>query len=189
MATQIEICNMAILEVGGNRIDDINATEIEAVLCKANYDTCRKAALEDAEWSFAIDRVALAPDALPPAFGWGFQFTLPAGVLRVLKVAEDIRFDYPTRWVREGNKILCDSGTIYVRFIKNVVDTLLFSDKFALAFSLLLASKLAIPIAHSTKIKVELIESYRLAIMEAANKDGMQGTNTTFQNHQYINAR
>lgn len=190
MASQLEICNMAIVLVGGQRISDITDTEqAEAIVCNDNYETVIYATMEDAEWSFAMTRASLSPDVTSPDFGYEYRFQKPTDCLRVIDASARVDFRDNLEWVVEGNYILTDAEAIYIRYIARISDTTLYSDQFVQAVVLKLAAALAIPIAGSVKLRDKYEEEAAAASAMGANKDGMQGVNTEFKNYQLINAR
>lgn len=189
MIDQVRICNMAIVLVGGNRIDSLDSDQVEAIACLDQYDTSVFTVMEDAEWSFAMTRALLSPLSDAPAFGYGQQFRLPKGCLRVTQASDEPYFISGLSWVREGNLVLADAEALYIRYIQKVEDPLLYSHQFVEAVVCKLASNLAIPLAASPKLKGQYEDEYQLKLAGAVNKDNMQGVPSFFQNYQTINVR
>ena len=70
-SSEAEICNLALQEVGAQRILSLNDDTVEAKLCKDFYSNVRDELLRSHPWKFAIKRVALAEvSGSTPAFGF-----------------------------------------------------------------------------------------------------------------------
>jgi hypothetical protein len=190
MTSQIDICNMAIGKVGGNRIDNIDEpSQVEAILCKDHYNTIVDSILESAEWSFAIKREVMSLDPSPPIFGYSYRYKLPTSCIRLLQCSEDSAFAVDTPWAREGEYVLSESSTLYVRYIQHISDPMLYSGMFIEAVVLKLASALAIPLTGDKKLHEALMQAFENTRNDAANKDSLQGRTGEFQNYALINAR
>ena len=187
MASQIEICNMAIVQVGGNRIDNIDdQAQVEAIACRDHYATALDAVLESSEWVFATARAAISPDLVPPssAYTQSARFLLPADCVRVLEVNA-----HAHDWVREGSYIYASVDTLILRYIQRVVDTTRYPGTFVEALVVHLASRLAIPIAHSRELAGQLDDAFLKMVGFASNKDGMQTPTKPYMTFKTLNAR
>ena len=176
--SQVSIANQALGWLGANLITSIDDDSVEANLVKANWDPLRRAVLEAREWTFAVDRRILTPLVNEPPFGASNAFLIPSDALRILTVRNDAREDTSfngLHWVREGDRILCDSDKIHVRYLKDVEDVLLFSPAFAQALAARLAWDLAVPLTESGNKEQTMARKYEYALREAAATDGMQG--------------
>ncbi|MDF3613690.1 hypothetical protein P3S34_26705, partial [Enterobacter hormaechei] len=65
-------------------------------------------------WNCAIKRVVLSPVSGAPVFGYGYQFSLPGDLVRVLSVGEP-RDDIDYRI--EGSRLLANIDVIRLRYI------------------------------------------------------------------------
>lgn len=189
----VDICNQALSWLGADLITSINDDSEEAKTCKANYALLRDAVMEAREWSFAIQRLALAPLARTPVYGYSKQFLVPSSVLRVLSVP-----DSPTSgstvglngggadWLQdvefwrmesqpEGRVILADRATLVIRAIIRVTNEAFWSPTFVQAFAARLAAELAMPLVESRELQVDMHSLYAAKLAEAASLDGMQG--------------
>ena len=63
-------------------------------------------------WNCAIKRVILSPDVEMPAFGYTYQFTLPADWIRTLSVGE-----YGEEIDRSEDGIVADTDTLKLRYV------------------------------------------------------------------------
>jgi len=174
--TQVEVCNLALGWIGSELITSIDDQATPARLCKASWATTRDAILEAREWSFAIRRFQLAPDATAPAFGWVRRFAIPSTVLRVLRCL-DLDGE-PVDWQREGAYIVSDELTINMLALVRIETTADLPASFGHALAARLAADLAIPVADSAKLQVAMWNLYGHKLAEAAGLDAMQGRAT-----------
>ena len=173
MASDTDICNIALSYLGANKIIDISDKTFEADICLLNYANVRDAVLEDVNWTFATKRIVLkSPDDPPPLFGFSNSFTLTNDILRVIRVNNN-----RGEWVKEGNKILIDSDTIEIMAIVQVTDPQRFPASFISAFASRLAAEIALPITSSSKHQDKMITMYTAKKKWAIGNDGRQGVN------------
>lgn len=164
---------MALGLIGQNEIANLETdTGDTAVKCRRFYDPARKACLRDHKWNFAIKRSpALAENSPAPAFGWAHSFKLPTNpeCLRVL----ELNGSDCVRWEVEGKNLLTDATTAVIKYIFDAPADqwdALFVDQFAL----LLASKLALAVAHDAPYSEKLLGIYERRLMDAKAVDGQE---------------
>lgn len=113
-ATPVSICSNALLRLGDKTISSFEDGTDRAVLASNLWPDARDYVLRRHPWNCAIKREVLAPDAVAPAFGWQYQFQLPADWLRTIQVGEDgERQPYKI----EGRKILMDSNVLKLVYV------------------------------------------------------------------------
>jgi hypothetical protein len=169
----VGLCNAALGLVGAGAITSLSDASTPAELCTLLYPICRDSVLEEREWTFAVERRHLALDGTAPDHGWTKRYLIPSGTLRVLDL--DDGYD-DTKWVREGQYIVCDEdGPIHVRLLTRVEDPALWSPGFTMALTYRLASALAGPLTENRSKEESLYTQYKAALRSAAANDGMQG--------------
>lgn len=124
MTSETAICNMALLQLGGERITSLDDSSREAKLCQTFYETTRDAVLESGAWTFATDRAILVPDATPPSWGYANRFLLPSECLLVREVHDTSQDPAPTidDWEVENGYLLIDVATVWIRYTLRVTD-------------------------------------------------------------------
>lgn len=182
MATETEIFNMGVALVGGSAIANIDAAasdsdSAELVLARLFYDPSRDAVLESANWGFAMARATLSEDATPPDFEYDSRFEKPSDCLRVVAVSLTGDFDDDAKWMLEGDYILANADTIYIKYVKQVSDTTLFSSLFVSALSAYLAMVLAIPRTRDNKVLASMQKLYAGLVHQATTMSSQQGSN------------
>lgn len=171
MASQTDICNMALSYLGANQIIEISDASPEATLCNLNWESCLEAVLEDVNWTFATKRYKYdSPRTEAPKFGWSFSYALPAEVLRVIEVNEN-----KYEWALEDGNILTDMGSVEVLAIVKVTDTTKFPPQFVKALAAFLASEIALPLTNSPVHQQAMGQQYMAKRKWAQGNDGRQG--------------
>jgi len=190
--SEVTICNLALSWLAGNLIISIDDDINEAKLCKANYELSRDAVLEAIAWTFATKRYALTPEANTPAWGYAFQFTLPADIITILEVTDVSSTPNGANnldWRREGHMILCDASNIYVKAIFKQTDPVRFPPNFVQALASRLASEIAIPLTESASLMKEMEGKYKDRLLIAAGTDGIQGKSDVIQSRKLTGVR
>lgn len=81
-----DLFNEAIDALGALHIDNPTSMARNAKICKARWDSVRRAELRRHPWRCAITRVQLAPLAARPAFGdLRFMYPVPSDYLKMIK--------------------------------------------------------------------------------------------------------
>lgn len=188
--TQLELCNVALSHLGEARINALSDDTARARACALHYLPVLKEVLRSHRWNFAVARVEIAPDGTAPAFGWGYQFTLPADCLRVLEVNDSEAGDWISdEWIIEGRKLLTNAATLRLIYLRDVEDEALTDPLFAQAFGLKLAVALSEVIRGSTGKTGDLLQIYqnvtaplarRVDANEGRRRKGMLPLNSRF---------
>jgi len=83
--SKVAMCNLSLSLVKQKPISSIDKPLSDNEnLCAMWFDEVRLALLRETAWNFAIRRVALAPDATAPIFGFTHRFKLPSDFVRFL---------------------------------------------------------------------------------------------------------
>jgi hypothetical protein len=109
--TKTDIFNQALSRLGdATQIASDAENTPNAIACRAHYDRTRQTT-QLHPWNFATTRAILEPEDDAPAFGFKYQFELPANCLHVTQCNK--RGD---RYRVEGRFILSDASSInYLR--------------------------------------------------------------------------
>ena len=209
MTTQIDICNKAIVRLGGNLLTSndgtlagVAADSLELKLCRLNYEVIRDVVTADRIWSFALARVILdTPEVTKPVFGYGNQFAIPTDSLNIWRVHypsdtsveyADFQSDTSGDWRVEGNMILANSDKIHVEYIRRLdqqSDIALMSAGFIDTFSLRLAVELCNPIAQSATLFASLSQEYEFRKANSYAVNGSQAKHESFKSTQLTRVR
>jgi hypothetical protein len=185
MASEVDICNLALAHLGDNAtVASIDPPEgsAQAEHCALFYPIARDALLEQHAWKFATKRVLLASlDA--PTWEWAYAYAQPSDALRLLAVlpessSSDEAQEYEAETDSDGRAILLtNQQAANLRYIARVTDTTAFSPLFVNALSWLLAAHLAGPVIKGdagAAMAKTCMQNYALALSTARVSDANQ---------------
>ena len=146
MASEVLICNAALqLIKNSKQITDLTQGTKEANACEVIFEELRDSLLEMHNWNFATKRVKLGQLTTTPAFEWEYSYQLPSDFLRAVSIHENSTGMDRIPYKIEGNTISSDAADLYLRYISRENDPNKMPATFRVAFSKLLASRLAVP--------------------------------------------
>jgi len=150
MASDVDICNMALAHLGEDGVV-VSITppdgSAEAGHCARFFGLARTEALEMHSWAFATKRVALAA-LTNDGTAWGYKFALPSGCVKVRKVLPYGVYDETKsmEYVVEGQSLYCQDEAPTLIYTWSITDTTKYTSGFLSCFSYLLGSYVAGPI-------------------------------------------
>lgn len=172
MASETSICNRALQKLGAERIVDIDEDSSNARACKALYSELRDAELRSHPWSFSIQRVQLAAEALAPAFGKAYSFQLPSDFLFL---REDDFNSLSKDWIIEGRKLLTDEGgPLNIRYNKQITDPNEMDSLFRELLSTIMALELCEELTQSNSKKEGLKDDYKQIVNKAKKANAIE---------------
>ena len=177
MASVVQMCNSALNQLGAASITSLTDNSKNARLCNERYETIRDAVFRSHPWNSLIKRQQLAQDTATPAWGFKYQFTLPADSLRVLAI-DAYNSDYKV----EGRKILSNESTIKLIYVSTITDPNEMDVLLRETISAGLASDLAYSITANLQVSGLMAEKYRAKLSEARHSDASEGYNTDPRN-------
>lgn len=170
MASVVGIVNSGLIKVGADTITSLTDDSPEARAANAQYEKLRDEVLRAHPWNFAVTRASLARLAEAPAFGFAYQYQLPADCLRVLAMnLGRARFEI------EGRRLLTDEESADIVYIARITDPNAFDAMFREALAYRIAADLAYPLANSTTLAGTMMQLYRDALALARAIDGQEG--------------
>lgn len=186
MASGVSICSNALLMLGAQTINDFNEPVDRAKLASNLYETVRDDLLRDHPWNCTIKRAVLAPDAVPPAFGYDQQFELPADCLRVLEVGQgDGQIDY----LIEGRHVLANATVLQLRYVYlNEVENTWDAGLVKL-LTVAMAAAMAYPITQSAALQQTFEQKLEQAKRRARAIDGQEDPPQTLGNERLYASR
>ena len=195
VASEINICNKAILRLGGTRINALTDQTKEGRLCKDFYEGVRDDVLRAHNWVCATKRIELS--LLSEAYvGWDNAYTYPPDCLNARKIYDPNISDttaeveakaaipYEISLSTTGNKqiILTNQDDAVLIYTAAITDVPLFGADLVEAISLKMAADLALPLKNSEKLHNTWFSRYTIAIAAAraisSNEDNRRDTST-----------
>lgn len=176
--SELIIANLALARIGEDQVSaladksDIGLQEI--------YDYTRDELLQYFPWKFAIARSELTQAALVTSNIWDFKYPIPAACLRVLSVESDTADEATEpRWeIEEANIITNEESSgdkVWIRYIKQITVVTTFTMDFLNCFTILLASRLARPIANDGDLENALLAEFTEEVLNAFNVNSALG--------------
>ena len=192
MASVVDICNGALNQLGASTILSLTEDSKNARLCNARYTQVRDSLFRSHPWNCLIRRVELARDTETPAWGFSYQFTLPADCLRVLTI---LNYDYDYKV--EGRKILANHDTVKIQYVSRVTDANQYDELLRETISASLAADIAYAVTSSNPTASNMYNLFQDKLREARFVDATEGQNHNPDNGQsdiigassFINAR
>lgn len=155
-------------------IDDADSKG--ARVCLNAYEPTVREVARAGDWNCLRKRTTLGQLAVPPSFGWAYQYQLPADFINLSELnGVEYRGQPQDDWEIEGKVLLTDADRADVKYIAFVEDTTVWDALFANAVVVLLAAKIATPIRQDEGMAASLLqEYYRVALPQARAKDANQ---------------
>lgn len=184
MSNDTAIANRALTKLGDQRVlsllDDTNAGRT----LNAMYVPVRDAELRRHRWKFAVKRDSLLALVDAPAWGYLYQFPLPADYLALVQV-NDFYIRPASKdkgpWSIErasdgsGSVLLSDLvAPLKIRYVSRVTNAGLFDPLFAECLAAKLAVEACEALTQSSTKKETLLKEYQFALMDAARVDALE---------------
>lgn len=183
MASDVDICNKALVALGEDTILNLSVSNKNGLTCNRLYSGLRDALLEAHSWTFAIKRDSLTPDATAPSWGFSARFAIPSDCLRILgfKNNPDIKV--------EDDYILSDESELLIRYIYQNTDTTKYSNLFIEALAALMAAEMAIILTNDKKLRNEQLDILKEKLKEARFSDSTQSTPDIIEAESWVDSR
>jgi len=173
MASTVDICNGALNQLGASTIISLTEDSKNARLCNARYTQVRDSLFRSHPWNCLQKRVQLASDTDTPAWGFSYQFTLPADCLRVLRIE-----DYDSDYKIEGRKIVSNVSTMKILYIARIEDPNQYDEILRETLSAALGADIAYAITSSNPVAQNMYSLFQEKLREARFVDATEGQNT-----------
>jgi hypothetical protein len=193
----VAICNMALGHIGKTIfIDSLSENSQAASVCNVFYEPCRDMALADAHWNFASKRVELADLGTPPT-NWLYRYALPtdcieARYLIVLGSRTPLAKDRIPFELAEENSVrvlYTDQEEAELVYTKRQENPNLFSPQFVFSMSLLLASRIVMPLSAAPALADKMLNMYEIYINKARTASLREGQNDVEPDCEFVTGR
>jgi len=174
--SEVQIYNLVLDHLEEESAATINDTRAPVKWLNRNFPIQRDALLRKGMWGFARKRVQIAKDITNPAFEWSYRYAMPGDMLRLLPYTYASTTGYtPYQYHIEGTFIFANlsspANILYIRRVETTGD-------FDSLFTLALASRLALQMAHWMTGKNSYVDSLRMLyaqeLMEALEIDQVE---------------
>ena len=186
VSSSVEICNLAIADLGGKTLTNITDDSKEGRFCNRRYANLRDSVLRAHPWNFATKRVELARSTTDPVFKYAYAHTLPSDFLRLLGTNEDSTdFEYKI----ENGVIASDAGSLKIKYIFRQENVNRYDSLFVEALAARIAAALSYPLTGDRNLSHSFWEEYKNKVSEAWSADGMEGSPDRLIADEWIEAR
>lgn len=175
MASQVEIANFAIIQLGGNPISSLTEDTNEAKVIKAIWDQSRRELLRTNSWNFAIKRQLLAQSVTPPGYDFSYRYALPSDLIRTIQVYNDS--DYKI----EGRFVITNSQSCSLKYVADIKDVNEWSSDFCSLMSMKLAADIAYAITKNETLAKSMYQAYTIKLTETRFADASEDIPDDFQ--------
>lgn len=200
MTSNVDIANYALNIIGASNISSLDENSKPGRLVNQRFESVRDAVFRSHPWNCLIRRAELAQEIEAPAFGYTYQYPLPADpyCLRVLEFSNG-SLSYPQDnmfsntggpvFVIEGRKLLTDEGTARIKYIARVSDPQQYDASLIEALAARLAMEIAYAITGSTTVVQLASAIYDEKMKEARFVDATEGAPQKLEASDFIEAR
>lgn len=171
MASDVDICNMALSLIGEEPIRSLDETNRKAGLCKITYPLCRDSLLSKYAWGFAMTTAELSQLTAEHPQGW--TYAIPNDCLAPKSLIP--RGVPPYKWWREGQMLIIPSldlsamdEPVYLKYVKKCPVSEYFSPEFVEALYTLVASRICLPLTQDVKLAASITGQLRTMMLENA---------------------
>ena len=184
MASEIDICNLALTRLGADAIRSFEEDNKRARLSQNTYKHIRDLYLEDHEWTFNTKYVQLALLANVAHPKFAFVYQLPADCLYPRQILDASgMIDSRVQWERFNNYIATDVESAWLRYSESTTVTGRFPIYFVEAVAAQMAAELAPAIVQDKKRYNELITIAEARLARARDKDAEMGVEYLFRDN------
>ena len=175
MVSKLDICNLALAQLGQASISSLDQEDEQARRCTLFYEPVRREILRTHNWRFARGEAPLTlieKDSMGSACPQ-YVYAYPQDCLFLQSVFpmdtpnKPVSFQELYRKDLPGRVIICGAAQARACYTRDVTDTTIFDPAFIKVFSLALAADLAITLTGDMNLAQKMLQKYALALEEA----------------------
>ena len=172
MSSVIDICNIALNNIGDAKISSLSEDNQRARSCNLRYKDVRDAVLRSHPWNCVLKRTQIAAALVSPPWGYSYSYPLPYDFLRLIQVKES-EYTYSL----ESGAILTDaSSPLHILYVYRNEDTTTYDALLVQAIGLRLAYEIAAELTGKTELKQEMFGRFQQVLQEARGVDATEST-------------
>lgn len=183
MATQKEICNIALGLLGAEPIDSISDNTRVAKCCLTFYESTKLNLLRSHNWNFAMKRATVNSSATP-AFEYKYAVTKPTDYLRIVSF-----YNYSGSFKEEGGSILLNQSSAQINYIRSDVTEADFDPSFAVCLASKLAHVMCYQITQSGTLVPSMEKIHKDDLAQARRNNAISNTPDAFQEPVWLTER
>lgn len=204
MQSWSDICNAALVRVGGAKINSLDEASNEARICKAVLDSCKEMVLLGHVWTSSRSRAALPLVGLSgqdgaPHWPYKYAYGLPADFLRAVRLETGTPYGSPgaaahmepfiIERYKELRVLLCNMPRAELVYVANAASPAMLSAECRQALSAALAMELSTALQQSLQARELYRREYQDVLRQAIYIDALQAAELVPPDTTYARAR
>lgn len=196
MISKVDICNMALAQLGQEAISSLGQDDERARRCALFYEPVKREVLRTHNWAFADSMVSLALLASDGEGEWPYMYAYPQDCLFLRHVfggaplkGRPVAFKEVYQNDIHARVILCAAPGAHAEYTRDIKDESLFDPAFVKAFSLALAADLAVTLSGDAALAQRVLQKYTLALDEARRSNMTENFDVHEAQSVFINER
>jgi hypothetical protein len=211
MASEVEICNLALNNIRATAINSFDDATVSARACKLKYPILRDQVLTDAAWQFAhkLKPLSLLTDEV---FNWRYAYQYPSDCLYINYLVPEVegvdhsvnsRYSYPDDLminsqvkyevinINNNRVIVSNTPNLRIDYRANITNPNLFTTSFIMALSHLIAAEVAISIAgveKGTPLRNQSLQIYEAYLTNAVSNNANEQY-TSIEESEFVTVR
>lgn len=186
MSSSVSICSNALVMLGGVPFSSFEEPKPHVRTAAVLYPSVRDDVLRAHPWNCAIKRELLAPMAMPPAFGFNYQFQLPGDWLRNIQVGRD---GCPIPYRTEGQRLLANVTVLPLVYVFRNYDEDSWSTNLIRVMERAMAAEMAYPVTASTSLSDSAYNKFNQQLKIAKAVDGQDDPPEEFAAGTFVESR
>jgi len=198
MASDIDICNLALLRLGTrSSISSLSENSTEAMTCALLFPVVRDGLLARHHWGFASRRTALADLGLPPD-PWAFRYAYPTDCLQARSIHQPVAGAPLIPFAISGDQdgagnpiqvILTDQPQAELVYTARIASAALFDATFVEALSWTLAAELGVALTGDRGMATYCMQAAGVAVAGAKANDSNETPDVVDRTPEWIGIR
>lgn len=184
-SSDTEICNSALVKLGGRRIVSLTDSDPLAKTLAEQYPKHRDDLLYSHPWRFALK--TYAPAEIPPPTGVGVsatRYAIPPDCLRIIGT------DCPTdTWYLADGSVYVDRQFPIITYIAQITDVSKFTPGFSETLALKIAADIAYSVTQSVSLSDKLNQQYEAKLRQVRSFSAQEGSVQRVYADDWLNSR
>lgn len=188
MSSAVEICNLALMQLGETRISSLDDNTEIATLCKTAYDTVADEVMMQG-WACNTFRTSLAQLDETPSYEFSYVYQLPTDpkCLKVVSINEIKPGLYDFRI--ENGKLLIDLSTVKIKYFGRLTEPEQYDPTLKQAIIDRLISILAYTVTGDKQLAQEAFKRYLMSLNDNQSHNGQQGATDVLNSDSLVDVR
>lgn len=166
MASKVQICNAALRKIRAPTITSLSDGTDSANRCNELFDLIADEVMVAFPWTSTLVRAELAQLSDTPLYGYNYQYQLPVDPLCLRVVSINEYYKGEINWRVEGNKLLTNESTVYIKYISKIEDP----ENYDVMLTNAIIKKLASELAYQLTGNATLAELHEKMYLDYLNK-------------------